>query len=350
MGNKKRILIAPLDWGLGHATRCIPIANAIEKSGNEVIFASNGRALDLLMKEFPKNKFIKIPSYNIRYSKYGGIGWILNMTLQIPKIISIINKENKALQNIIDDFKIDGVISDNRFGMYSKKIPSVFITHQINIKSPYFEKFIRNLNINYISKFDECWIPDNNNRQLSGDLSIVKNKKITTKFIGPLSRFKKVEKKESLNILGIISGPEPQRTIFQNILVKQLKNKNAVLVLGKPEANKSEKIGDLKLISHLNTKELNQLIIDADIIISRSGYSTVMDLAVLDKNAIFIPTPGQTEQLYLAEYYYKNEIAFAMHQHEFDIEIALKKHQNFKGFKNLKNNIKLEELLTIFEE
>ena len=90
MGNKKRILIAPLDWGLGHATRCIPIANAIEKSGNEVIFASNGRALDLLMKEFPKNKFIKIPSYNITYSKYGGIGWILNMTLQIPKIISII--------------------------------------------------------------------------------------------------------------------------------------------------------------------------------------------------------------------------------------------------------------------
>jgi len=108
MGNKKRILIAPLDWGLGHATRCIPIANAIEKSGNEVIFASNGRALDLLMKEFPKNKFIKIPSYNIKYSKYGGIGWILNMTLQIPKIISIIKKENKALQNIIDDFKIDG--------------------------------------------------------------------------------------------------------------------------------------------------------------------------------------------------------------------------------------------------
>jgi len=132
---KKRILVAPLNWGIGHATRCIPIILELEKNNFEVIIATSGRSLELLSSEFPKIQFIKFEDYKINYSS--SIPMAINIFLQIPKIIFGIYNENTKLHTIIKDFKIDGVISDNRYGLYSKKIPSVFITHQLKIKSAF---------------------------------------------------------------------------------------------------------------------------------------------------------------------------------------------------------------------
>lgn len=347
MNKKKRILIAPLDWGLGHATRCIPIAHALEAHGYEVVFAADGRPLNLLMQEFPQHHFIKLPGYDIRYPKNGNMA--ASMLWQLPKIIRGMKAEGLALQGVIRDFNIDGVISDNRFGLYSKEVPCVFMSHQLRIQAPYFQNFIQKLNFKYIRKFDACWIPDDANHSLSGKLTEGITPPIHTKYLGTLSRFVPKSTKDKIEILAIVSGPEPQRTLFEQKMREQLKEKNALLLLGKPEGKVDEQIGNLRILSHLNSEALNQAMVDAEIVISRSGYSTIMDLAKLGKKAIFIPTPGQTEQIYLAEHFYKEKMAFAMHQNKLNIEQALQKSKDYLGFKTLDMQTDWKSILDIFD-
>ena len=349
MNSKKRILVAPLDWGLGHASRCIPIAKILEKEGFEVVFAASGRPLELLIQEFPKNDFIKLEGYNISYPKNGQMA--LSMLSQLFKIWKGIHLEHKQLQQIIDDYNIDGVISDNRYGLYSKKVTCVFVTHQLQIQSPILSESLQKINFKYIQKFDECWVPDSNTHSLSGQLSNANNTPFKCRYIGALSRFEKLEKTEDLDILAIVSGPEPQRSIFEELLKKQLiaSKLKALLVLGKTEENKEEDIENLKVISHLNAKSLNQQMVNANVVISRSGYSTVMDIAKLHKKAIFVPTPGQTEQLYLAKYFYDKNRAFAMHQKELDIQHALQKVEHVTPLKSDDYEVNWQELLSIFK-
>lgn len=350
VNSKKRILVAPLDWGLGHASRCVPIAKALEKEGCEVVFAASGRPLELLIQEFPKNDFIKLEGYNISYPKNGQMA--LSMLSQLFKIWKGIRQEHKQLQQIIDDYNIDGVISDNRYGLYSKKVPCVFVTHQLQIQSHIFSESLQKINFKYIQKFDECWVPDSNTHSLSGQLSNANNTPFKCRYVGALSRFKKLRKTEDLDILAIVSGPEPQRTMFEELLKKQLiaSKLKAVLVLGKTEENNEEEIGNLKVVSHLNAKSLNQQMVNANVVISRSGYSTVMDIAKLNKKAIFVPTPGQTEQLYLAKYFYDKNIAYAMHQKDFNLKNALIRSPEFNGFKAKSDNTDWKNIFEVFNK
>ena len=158
MKTKKRILVAPLDWGIGHATRCIPIIKELKKNGYEVVLAADNRPLHLLSREFPKLEIIRFKGYNIKYSKY--LSMPFNMLMQIPKLLWNIKSETKELDEIINNYNIDGVISDNRFGLFSSKIPCIFITHQLEIIAPYLKNKIRDINYSFISKFDACWIFD----------------------------------------------------------------------------------------------------------------------------------------------------------------------------------------------
>ena len=350
MKEKKRILVAPLDWGIGHSTRCIPIINALLKHNFEVIIAADGRPLHLLSVEFPQLEIIRFAGYNIKYSTY--LPMILSMLLQIPKILWRIKKENSALAEIITDYDIDGVISDNRFGLFSNKIPCVFITHQLQIKSPYFTNNIRNFNYSYINKFDACWVMDNEKENLAGNLSkpnILPKKSI---YIGPQSRFENQEIEKKYDFLAIVSGPEPQRTILERGLIEALKNRKerSLIVLGKPEVEKEEKIGSLTIKSHLKAIDLNTAILQSDLVICRPGYSTIMDLAKLGRKAILIPTPGQTEQEYLANYYMKKNIAFTQNQKEFSLAHAIKESKSFSGFTDsFKKSTDWNLLLNIFK-
>jgi len=346
--SKKKILIAPLDWGLGHASRCIPIAKQLIEHGFEVIFAASGRPMRLLMNDFPHHDFIKLEGYQIHYPKNGHMA--LSMLSQSFKIWQGIRREHTLLQNIIDTYQIDGVISDNRYGLYSTKVPCVFITHQLNIQAPFLSSLIRKINFNYIEKFNQCWIPDSADHQLSGILSQVTSSKIDCQFIGSLSRFKDLKKTKELDILAVISGPEPQRTVFEKLLRNALikSSKKSLLVLGKTEDDSVERYDQLTIVGHLNSEELNQQMVNADVIISRSGYSTIMDIAMLHKKAIFVPTPGQTEQLYLAKYYYDQNMAYAMHQHQFDLNKALGELAYFKGISIKNDSVNWSELFNLF--
>ena len=350
MKRKKRILVAPLDWGIGHATRCVPVIKNLLFRNFEVIIAADKNPLDLLRKEFPEIKTIKLKGYEVSYSKY--IPMALNILIQIPKICYRIKKENKILKDIIDRYSIDGIISDNRFGLYTAKIPCVFITHQLKINSPYFEQIIQNINYKFINNYSQCWIPDSKEEKLSGELGHPGFLPNNTKYIGSLSRMKKsINKELCYDILVIVSGPEPQKTIFAEKMKKLLKKRKekSIIVLGSPSKNNTEKIKNLTIKSFADSQELSNLLAQSNIVICRSGYSTIMDLAKIGKKAILIPTPGQTEQEYLASYFLKRKICYSENQNNLNIERMLINSKKFIGFSKREQKIDWDELFSLFK-
>ncbi len=331
----KNILVAPLDWGLGHATRCIPLIKFLTASGHQVIIASSGGQLALLQNEFPGLQTIGLKGYNIQYT--GSKRWLpLKILWQSPKIMLSIRRENRWLQHTIKDFKIDLVISDNRFGLWSKQTACVFITHQLNIQAPFawLEKLIQKINYNYINHYSACWVPDfKESFNIAGILSHPLNMPvIPVNYIGPLCRFEKnitAEKKYSFLIL--LSGPEPQRTLLENkifSLVPKLIGK--ILILrGKPGSE--EKINltpNCTVVNHLNTTQLQQAFAESEYIISRCGYTTIMEVLSLQKKAILIPTPGQTEQEYLAPHLMQQSWCYTCNQND-DLLFHINKAKDF---------------------
>jgi predicted glycosyltransferase len=348
---QKTILVCPLDWGLGHATRCIPIIQQFLNQNCNVIIGSSGSQKVLLQQEFPNLTFIDLNGYEVEYPKSGSMA--LKMLLQLPKINTSIKEERRWLAKIIDEHQIDLVVSDNRYGLWSKKVKSVLITHQVFVKAPFGEWAIEKLLKRHFDNFNEIWIPDvEGENNLSGDLSHKKSLPDKFKFIGVLSRFSnqtvtssvsplcgtyREEKDFEYDFIAILSGPEPQRTIFENIILKQVENSNlkGILVRGLPEDNAECKmqIAELKVFNHLETVEFLHYLQESKVVISRSGYSTIMDLAALGKKAILVSTPGQTEQEYLADYHFKEGHFYSQTQNEFDLVKILDEFEDYKGIK-----------------
>jgi uncharacterized protein (TIGR00661 family) len=333
---KKRVLLAPLDWGLGHATRCIPIVYDLVQQDVEVIIAAEGKTRVLLEKAFPGYSFVFLKGYNITYSK-AGLWLPLKLLVQLPKIVWRIYAENRWLKGIIKTYKIDAVISDNRPGLYHPAVPCIYITHQLKIKTgnSFTEWLAQKIHYHFINKYTACWVPDNEaaENNFAGDLSHPKKlPKTPVKYIGTLSRFEKSIQEKKYDLLFLISGPEPQRTIFENLALAQLKNftGTALLVKGLPDAATNDEIPDwpdnnkIKIAAHLNAGELSKAIQQSDIIISRSGYTTIMDLIKLQQKAVLIPTPGQTEQEYLAAYLMEQKIFLSISQDNFSLGNVLK--------------------------
>lgn len=319
----KKLLLAPLDWGLGHATRCVPIIRDLLKHDCKVWLAGEGAQEKILREEFSALPFLPLKGYRVKYSTGALTAKIL---LQIPSILGSIREENNWLRQQVKEHEFAAVISDNRYGLYHENIFSVLITHQLTIKSPFgrwSEGFLRKRNYKFINRFDECWIPDEDGKNnLAGELShpaIFPS--VFIKYLGPLSRFEKNnvdEKKDHLLI--ILSGPEPQRTIFENKIIDQIVSYpgTATIARGLPgEKNIIPSTNSIQFYNHLSANELNNEMMKAEFVISRSGYSTVMDIAALEKKSILIPTPGQTEQEYLAGHLMKKQFAFCVTQKRF---------------------------------
>lgn len=334
--NPPRILVAPLDWGLGHATRCIPVIYELLKQGSEVWLAGEGAQEILLKQEFPDLPFLPLKGYRVSYGG-SGIGLFRAIFLQIPGILKTIKKENDWLKKVVNEHQFDVIIADNRFGLYHSSIVSVFITHQLRIKTSigkWSESLLQKLNYRFINRFTECWIPDEESK-LAGELSHpAVMPAIPSYYIGLLSRLKKnntAEKKRHLFIS--LSGPEPQRTLLENKIVNEISHYTgtATIVRGLPGTSTLiPSTNDIRFHNHLAAAEFNREMEKADYVISRSGYSTVMDIITLGKKSILIPTPGQTEQEYLAKYLSARNVAFYMEQPEFSLQKALQKASAFE--------------------
>ena len=305
----KHVLVAPLNWGLGHATRCLPIIDHLKKT-NEVTIASDGLAMQWLQQERPELPSLKLPNYPIRYT-------YSSMTVNVLQhgfgLWNAIKNERRVLRKWANKHQVDLVISDHRFGMYLKDVTSIFLAHQLTI--PHRNVLLRRSasmwQSRMINKFDACWIPDYPGPdRLSGLLSEEKLG-IPKHYIGPLSRFQKSEVKVcKYDLAVILSGKEPTRSGFEDKLMTHLLELDFSIILVRgttttPSNDLTSRSGNLEIVDLADSRQLQDIIDHSDIILSRSGYSTIMDLDVVDKPAILIPTPGQPEQEYLAKIHEK---------------------------------------------
>ncbi len=348
----KKILVAPLNWGLGHATRCIPIIKALETHNLTPVIASDGVALDLLRKEFPHIQSIELPSYNIEYPKNGQF-FKLKLLANSPKMIDAILEEKKLVKKICKEYTIEGIISDNRLGVRYKKVPSVFITHQLNVMTGNTTWLTSKMHQYIISKFDQCWVPDVDSKpNLTGKLGHLDTHHNGIKYIGPLSRLHKKQLEKKYDLMVILSGPEPQRTLLEEKLSAELQTYNGKILFVKGKIQPQQTIEEKEqftFYNFMNSLELEKAFNESELILCRSGYTTVMDLAQLGKKAFFIPTPGQYEQEYLAKKYKKEGLVPYCKQDDFKVEnlleIAL-----YKGLRDFKTNVSWKKLFQLFQE
>ena len=349
----KNILVCPLDWGLGHATRIVPLVDLLLQENCKVIIGADNSPLKFLSERFPNCKIIKFPGFTPSYPQ--GENMAFKMMLQYPEMIKSAKVSAKTLDEIIDRENIDIVISDNRYELSSRKVYSIFITHQLNIQTgglqTLFKPFIDYKIYSYLNKFNEIWIPDFTDRILSGKLSQFSPKfSSKIKFIGHQSRFGGMQKDLEFNkydVLAIMSGPEPQRSLFEKLILSQLAESklNAVILSAKPGEKKSEKIKNVLKISHLADEEFASVLNMSDLIISRPGYSSLMDLICFGKKAVFVPTPGQTEQEYLAQFHKNKGHYFSMSQNKFNLSKAIKKSKSYKPLSLNNDNAILKKLI-----
>jgi uncharacterized protein (TIGR00661 family) len=358
---KKRVLIAPLDWGLGHATRCIPIIYQLLALDVEVIIAAGGRIKSLLQNDFSGQQFVFLNGYNIVYSGTKR-GFAFKLMAQFPKILWHIYTENKWIKKVVKEHKIDAIISDNRLGLYHSTVPCIYITHQLKIKTGnrFTEWLAQKIHYFFINKYTGCWIPDNElaNDNLAGELSHPKKlPKTPVQYIGPLSRFEKIVVEKKYDLLLLLSGPEPQRTLFETLLLKQIPSFNGtvLLVRGLPQILDEEPLpgnaaNKITVVNHLAAAALSKAVQQSNLVISRSGYTTIMDLIKLRQKAILVPTTGQTEQEYLAAYLMEKKIFFSSAQNNFSLYAVLKEIADFPFANVTINQNKYQEVVKGFAE
>ncbi|HEX2536378.1 MAG TPA: glycosyltransferase [Chitinophagaceae bacterium] len=335
---KPRILVAPLDWGLGHATRCVPLVRALLESGCEVILAGEEKTAALLSAEFPELTILPLKGYRINYAK--NRRWLApQLLLQVPRLQRVIREENNWLRQIVAQHRIHAVLSDNRYGLWHPQVPCVLLTHQLCIRTGWgklADRLLQRLHYRYIRRFTECWVPDEPEAPgLAGRLSHTRTPPpLPVYYTGPLSRLQRAPAGSAPSrLLVLLSGPEPQRTLLEEILWSQLTAAGipALLVRGLPGAGGPAlpRHPALEVVNHLPAAELEAALNAAPFVVARSGYSTVMDLMALGKRSLLIPTPGQTEQEYLARLLSEQHRACCVAQHRLDLPADLKTAETF---------------------
>ena len=324
--------------------------------GHEVFLASDGVALALLEKEFPKLPSFVLPAYKITYAKKGK-HFKGKLLWDSPKVLKAMAAERKAAKQLIKELQLDAIISDNRLGVYSKKVPCIFITHQLNVLSGNTTWLSSKLHQKIIKKYTVCWVPDVADKpNLTGKLGHPKNSKLDIVYLGPISRLLKANVPKKYDLMVLLSGPEPQRTLLEEKLLEELQTYKGDILFVKGKIGERQIIqqkiqanGKLTLINYMQSKNLETAINASELVLCRSGYTTVMDLAKLGKKAFFIPTPGQYEQVYLDKRLDKKGIVPYCKQKEFQLS-QLERVSNYRGLEDFGTEIDYERLFTAFSK
>ena len=311
------VIVGVLNWGLGHAARCIPIIDWLQTVCKEVILASDGEAFDLLVKEFPNLQAFRLPSYHIVY-RYPNI--VANILLGGFDIAKAIIQEKSSASDLAKKTSATVIFSDNRLGFRHKNIRNYYLTHQVNLihKNQIFSKVGSWIHQLFIRKFDHCFVPDYSGLEaLCPAMSSISDLQYT--HIGPQTRIRKLSIPKIYDILVILSGPEPQKSIFEAAILDILERlpQYKIRIIGAGQLSlKKHVINQFEIIGTLGAREIEFALNSTKLLISRSGYTTIMDIEKLDLQAVFIPTPGQTEQEYLAEFHSKNPNYHFLNQNE----------------------------------
>lgn len=299
----KVVLLSALDWGMGHTARCVHIIKILFSLNNKLVFAGNEKQCDFLKKDFPEMECVHLAGYNISLNSKKNT--YVQLAKQFGQLKRVMKCERKWLENFVANREIDYIVSDNRYGFYHPSVTSVLLTHQLNLQIPFFMRLANGWLTKSIERFDACWVPDTADHALSGELS-KRKLNIPTHFIGHLCRFKALTSEKEYDFLVILSGPEPERSNFLNDMLNEFSepcSKGCVAFVGAHLSN-------FDSFQNPSTAELELLIAKSDIIISRAGYTTIMEMVCLNKKARLYPTKGQYEQEYLAKTIKHQQIEF----------------------------------------
>lgn len=335
---QRRILIAPLDWGLGHTTRCIPLMRYLLSLGHMIVFAGNQIQQQYISKTFPGIETIHLDGYGVRYASTAG-RLKLALLQQIPRLLTAISREQAWLQQLTTEQHFDGIISDNRYGLFHPSIPAVFITHQLQVQTGFgdlADNWLRQLHYRYIRRFDTCWVVDTpGTPNLAGRLSHPDRLPPQTHYLGLLSQLERPQLSRNTPgkiLLVLLSGPEPQRSILSAILWQQCSQYHGTVVFVEGSDSAPERIAGrpgMQWKRYVTRETLQPMLENASLVICRSGYSTLMDLVIMRLKAILIPTPGQTEQEYLGRYLHRLGIFYCASQTDFNLTASLEAADKF---------------------
>ena len=335
-----KVLFAVCSWGLGHATRDLPFIRRILQSGYQITLVGSGRSLQLLKDELGNQcKYLDIPDYSSAYSKKNFS--VTKLVGYFPLYVNEITQEHLKIKELVEQEGYDRIISDNRFGVYARDVPSYFLSHQLRFISPgrvkLFERITEGFNYLFKDNFVKFLIPDSRGNSLSGELShhlrYFKSEKI--KYLGIPLIVTKRDLPLDIDYFISISGPEPQRTTLEKKIMSQLDHLNGrtVIALGKPEDPRIRTSGGIRIFGYLSRQKQEEMMNRSKLIIARSGYTTLMEVVLLGKKALFIPTPGQTEQEYLAEYHQERGNFFSVSQDELDLPVHIQEARKYEGIR-----------------
>ncbi|MBW3010744.1 glycosyltransferase [Candidatus Woesearchaeota archaeon] len=334
------VLFGICTWGLGHATRDLPLIKALLQKKHSVTIATSGRSLEFLKKEVPECHFIDFPDYPLPYTKKA-MFFPIKFTGYLPKMFRAVRKERRNFRQLLHSDKYDLVVSDCRYGLSSKRVPCYFMTHQLRFIAPKRIRFAENsmelMTYAFSREFDKVLVPDYKGFNMTGDLS--HNMKFfddyDMEYLGILSSMERMKVDQDIDYFISISGPEPQRTVFQKKVLKQAKDLdgNVVITLGKPELEFTKRKDNVVVHSCLNVNQQQEMMNRAKLVISRSGYTTMMDLVHLGKKALYIPTLGQTEQVYLSDYHNRLGTYYSVSQGKMNLKKDVQIAKRYPGFK-----------------
>ncbi|MFQ6067349.1 MAG: glycosyltransferase family protein [bacterium] len=334
-----KVLFGVCSWGLGHATRDLPILRRIIEAGHSLTLVGMGRSLDLLKDELQDAcGYVSVPDYSSAYSERDFS--VAKFLSYFPIYMSEVVKEHRQIKKLIMREKYERIISDNRYGVYDKEIPSYLISHQLRFIAPgrikLFEMATEGFNYSFFkNNFSKFLVPDHKVDNLSGDLShnLKYFKPERIEYLGLLSDLKKRETAQDIDYFISLSGPEPQRTILEKKIFEQapvLKGK-VVIALGKPEDPRNEWVNHLRVFGYLGRKSQEEIMNRSKLVVTRPGYTTLMELSLLGKKALFIPTPGQTEQVYLADYHKKRKNFYCVDQQRLNLTRDVEEAKKYPG-------------------
>jgi uncharacterized protein (TIGR00661 family) len=333
-------LFAISSLGLGHATRTLVVIREYLRRGYRITVISTGNALAFLRLELADAPGVEFREMRDYPPLERGTGWRLYWYLFVDLLRTwrVIRHEHQQVQNIAADY--DFIFSDGRYGFYSRWTPSFILSHQIAFIPP---KGLRetswlteNINIAALRKFDCLFIPDYPwpSLNLAGHLAHSQNLyRCPHRYIGVLSSYQQLDLEQDIDYLFVISGYllEHKASFVQNLLEQALELPGRkVFVLGvvdqQDELYNRYRRDDLEIHMVASGALRQQLFNRANVIISRAGYSTVMDLVEYGKRALLIPTPNQTEQEYLA-YYLGSQQYFTAGTQSSDFKLAPELHE-----------------------
>lgn len=335
-------MIAPLDWGLGHATRCIPVIRHLIDRGCDVTLAASGPTATLLQANFPDLPQLSLDGYGITYSRTGG-SFVFKILSQIPEILRAIRRERQWLHQVHSRHHFDLVISDNRYGLKIDALKSVILTHQLQIRTglgTFADYLMQQLHYRILGKFDECWVVDEpENGGLAGALSHPSHLPARTHYIGLLSQLHIPATSGAAmagRILVLLSGPEPMRSMLEAKIMAQTAGMTHLhfhIIAGKPDGATPDALpAHITYATHADASQVAEALSVAGLVVCRSGYSTLMDLAMLGKKALLIPTPGQSEQAYLARHLQKRKLFLSRNESQMDLKNDIPAALHYPGF------------------